>query len=101
MNMNANAYNINSPAPSSRRKPQQQYQQSPSSYNERSHQSTLLQTTQQPSSIFSARGVLKWPLPTSLISTTIYSFWVLIVVLPLVDYVYYSIVLVVEVVGVV
>ena len=64
MNMNANAYNINSPAPSSRRKQQQQYQQSPSSYNEGSHQSTLSQTTQPPP-IFSARGV-EWPLPSTL-----------------------------------
>ena len=33
--------------------------------------------------------------PHIIISTTIYSFWVLIVVLPLVDYVYYSIILII------
>ena len=72
MNMNANvAYNINSPAPTSR-------QQSPSSYNERSHSSSI-QTTQsssmqttQPPPIFSARGVLKWPLPLIIISVQQY-----------------------------
>ena len=76
--VNANAYNINSPAPPSRRKHHQQqqhhqqYQQSPSSYSERPHSSSIqrthsssMQTTQQPPPIFSARGV-EWPLPSSL-----------------------------------